>query len=45
MRVVVPTERGYWKRMTGLFVLCAAIANELIAGTNRFTTVTPRPPS
>lgn len=31
MKVVVPTERGYWKRMAGLFVLCAAIAGLTIA--------------
>ena len=26
MKVIVPTERGYWKRMSGLFVLSAAVA-------------------
>jgi hypothetical protein len=31
MKVVVPTERGYWKRMTGLFVLSAAIAGLTVA--------------
>jgi hypothetical protein len=31
VKVVVPTERGYWKRMTGLFVLSAAIAGLTIA--------------
>ena len=31
MKIIVPTERGYWKRMTGLFVLCAAIAALTVA--------------
>jgi len=31
VKVVVPTERGYWKRMAGLFVLSAAIAGLTVA--------------
>jgi hypothetical protein len=31
VKVVVPTERGYWQRMAGLFVLSAAIAGLTVA--------------
>jgi hypothetical protein len=31
MKVIVPTERGYWKRMAGLFLLCAAIGGLTVA--------------
>ena len=31
MKVLVPTERGYWKRMAGLVLLCAAIGGLTVA--------------
>lgn len=41
MKVIVPTERGYWKRMTGLFVLSAAIAGLTVAQVVHSGTASP----